>query len=592
MMPLEFKGGTAWLVRATTLEADASGRPLPLPVDTKTSGSDKSSETPRIGRREEVILFDASDAWEICRERFALVKQEHPDQPVIILLDPQHADLDRILALPADDFHSMDSPATLLYKRMERLSVSKTQWTSFTDNTLLVEEAEVWRTLFEKAGAGMLTGRPGSMLGTRDRFFPSCEATDAAGWNDCIRQCLTSIDWELNNSMASELLELPEPVALSNGFIHRLESMNPEQFAADLEQLGTEISTIRGEFVLTTRDGEARKLSAEFSIPDTLDDVLLVTWIDITQRVDLERELRDHVNLLESRVVERTKAMRLVNHQLQEEGKQRKRLAEQVRESLAHITQGVISAKKILEVALPGKEEMRALFPKSMLIERPRDIMGGDFLFTAAKGNRKTLALIDSTGHGIPGAMVSLMGSTLINRAYASLEDPSPADILTHFHEGFHERLQVSKGTTNMYGFDAGFLTLDESTGIIEFAGARGDLYLVRNGETKIFRGTRSSIELNHYGQQGDAPLAFAVHTIELQPGDQFYMVTDGVRDQFGGEFNRKLGRKRLADILAEYSHLDILERERTIQQALMIWKGANPKVDDATLVGIDYTFS
>ena len=119
-----------------------------------------------------------------------------------------------------------------------------------------------------------------------------------------------------------------------------------------------------------------------------------------------------------------------------------------------------------------------------------------------------------------------------------------------------------------------------------------GDLYLVRNGETQIFRGTRSSIELNRYGQQGDAPLAFAVHTIELQPGDQFYMVTDGVRDQFGGEFNRKLGRKRLADILAEYSHLDILERERTIQQALMIWKGANTKVDDATLVGIDYTFS
>ena len=138
-----------------------------------------------------------------------------------------------------------------------------------------------------------------------------------------------------------------------------------------------------------------------------------------------------------------------------------------------------------------------------------------------------------------------------------------------------------------MYGFDGGIIMLDEAEQLLSFAGAKGDLYLVRNGETQIFRGTRSSIELNRYND--DNALHYELHTVHLEPGDQLYMVTDGVRDQFGGERNRKLGRKRLADMMAQYSPLGLIEREKALQQALLLWKGPNTKVDDATLVGLEF---
>lgn len=404
-----------------------------------------------------------------------------------------------------------------------------------------------------------------------------------------IREWLKTIQWELNNDRSKTLLELGEPVSLSCEFLDRITPVSPDAFFRGLLELGKTTHTVSGIWILRNRDQSTRHLSVEITLPEMLENCILVTLLDISDRVQLEQDLRTHVDSLEENVAARTMEIRKTNLQLAAESQQRARLGKQVRDNLVHITQGLISAKEILKVALPGKTELERAFPQSMLIERPRDILGGDFLFLGEHNQVKTLALIDSTGHGIPGSMVSLMGSMLINRAYAKLTAPTPSNVLHQFQLAFDALMHVKSSMPQMYGFDAGIVALDTRQNVLRFSGARGDLFLIRNGSAQIIRGTRDSIEsLSPKRGETQTLPEFDEHEIAVQSGDQVYLITDGIRDQFGGERGRKLGRKRFADLLESLSPLAVEQRHLALENALLRWKGAHAKVDDATLVGFD----
>lgn len=543
---------------------------------------EKTSVNPKV------IIVEATGSVKDARQDLRKAAQQHHGVPVLLVLDTKRNDAEELLSLPASDFHDSNSGEALLKKRINHLSNAPklpAAVTSTLEFDFLKEEMQLWQSLFENSSTGMLSGdsRPflSALRQQSDKSARGC-ATQTFSLADTP---LSSVKWELNNQKAQKLLNLKEPVALSNTFLHKLKPEQPEQFLSSLEQLGSTQTSIHTEVQSSNDKDSVRHLSLNISINSN--NLLLVTILDITRNKKLEEELRDHLKLLESRVKDRTHDIAISHQRLASEGTQRQRLTGQLRESLAHITQSVIGAKRILEVALPGREELNSIFPNSVLIDRPRDIMGGDFLFTGVKNGKKTLALIDSTGHGIPGAMVSLMGSSLVNKAFTSLKDPNPSNILVHFQEEFDIRMQVNQGTPQMYGFDAAVITQDPATKTIQFSGARGDLFLVRDGETQTIRGSRASIDLMKlYTDQVEAT-EYELHNIEYQDGDQFYILSDGVRDQFGGERSRKLGRKRLCDILAKHHKLPHTKREKAIQKDLLIWKGANAKVDDATLVGI-----
>ena len=535
-----------------------------------------------------VILLEASGTSTEAKLQLKNLSQRHPGVPVILILDTKRTDIDGFLALPASDFHDFQSNEALLQKRVAKLShSSKGQPLNPLSLRLIQEEMQLWQSLFERSGAGMLTGQALLFLDALRKTSTALTAPAKLETLTLGETLLSHVIWELNNKESIQLLELKEPVSLSNQFLKKLKPSNPQQFLESLGKLGSTVNLIHEEIQYTTTLGNQKHLSIGISIASEKDNLLLLTILDNSQRVKLEEELRDNLKLLEDRVARRTRDIASSHQRLATESTQRQKLTVQLRESFAHITQSIIGAKRIMEVALPTREELNSVFPNSLLIDRPRDIMGGDFLFTGVKNGKKTLALIDSTGHGIPGAMVSLMGSSLINKAFTALESSNPSAILESFQKEFDIRMQVAQGTPQMYGFDAAIMTMNPEMRTIEFAGARGDLFRVRNKETKIVRGSRTSIDLMRRHSPNIPANEFALHTLNYEDGDQFYMISDGIRDQFGGESNRKLGRKRLCDILSQHSNLPWTEREKAIQKDLLIWKGANAKVDDATLVGI-----
>ena len=562
-----------------------SGKKKALPSKTQAQAITLAEDDSNSSK---VILLEATGTSTEAKLQLKNLSESHPGVPVILILDTQRTDIDGFLALPASDFHDFQSHEALLQKRVAKLShSSKAQPLNPLSFRLIQEEMQLWQSLFERSGAGMLTGQARLFLGALRRTtaaLPAPEKLETLTLGDTL---LSNVIWELNNKESTQLLELKEPVSLSNQFLKKLKPSNPQQFLESLGQLGTAVNLIHEEVQYTTELGNQKHLSIGISIASEKDNLLLMTILDNSQRVQLEGELRDNLKLLEGRVAQRTHDIALSHQRLASEGTQRQKLTAQLRESLAHITQSVIGAKRIMEVALPSREELNSIFPHSLLIDRPRDIMGGDFLFTGVKNGKKTLALIDSTGHGIPGAMVSLMGSSLINKAFTALESSNPSAILESFQKEFDIRMQVNQGTPQMYGFDAAIMTMDPETNTIEFAGARGDLFRVRDRETMAVRGSRTSIDLMGKHSPNAPSIEYKLHTLDYQDGDQFYMISDGIRDQFGGERNRKMGRKRLCDILAKHSTLPSAQREKAIQKDLLIWKGANAKVDDATLVGI-----
>ena len=189
------------------------------------------------------------------------------------------------------------------------------------------------------------------------------------------------MEWELNNEEARRLLDLNEPVSLGIAFVDRMTPLKGQVFVEDMLTLGKARDRVTSEWVVREQGGTTRHLNVDIFIPNDLKDSLLVTLLDISDRIELEQELREHVHSLEDRVRQRTEDIRIAHQKLTVEGNQRQRLAQQVRENLVHITQGVSARSRFWRWHCPARiPTERPPCPTPCVMERPRDILGGDFL--------------------------------------------------------------------------------------------------------------------------------------------------------------------------------------------------------------------
>ena len=512
--------------------------------------------------------------------------------PVMVLLHPMD-EQDDWLAYKADAYHESSSTAALLAQRLERLIPANSganKQPPHAGQSLAKAESEFWRSLFNFAGAGLLTGRASSFFQSQEQINALGPAESRQNALERTRQLLRSIQWELNNQRAKALLSLSDPISLDTQFFNRLTPVHINTFLKQLLSLSNQNRHFSGEVIIRDLTGQSRFLSVEVTIPSEIDDSLLMTLLDISDRNKLEQELRTHVQNLEDRVNERTLEIRQMHALLERDNRQREKLNKQVRANYVEITKSIIHSKQILELALPGKEAVKKIFPQSIYISRPLNIIGGDFLFLDKNEGRKTLALIDSTGHGVTGAMISLTGSMLMRAAYASHEQAGPAAILDQFLNNCQNMMSSQQKGPQIHGFDAAIITVDAQNKTLQFAGAKSHLFLIREGKETLYHGTRKSIYAEDVKSKKPLGIqAFEQQEIKLSKGDQIFLYTDGITDQFGGPKMKKMGRRRLGEILADKSKLPFQDRGKAIQNDLLLWKGGHFKIDDASLLGLEF---
>jgi serine phosphatase RsbU (regulator of sigma subunit) len=241
------------------------------------------------------------------------------------------------------------------------------------------------------------------------------------------------------------------------------------------------------------------------------------------------------------------------------------------------ITDSIVYAKKIQFSIIPEKDGLKDFLPDSFIYYRVKDIVSGDFYWYHKKGDELYIAAVDCTGHGVPGALVSMIGITLLKQTIDHQHITQPGEILSNMQKEIYSFLQ--RGSSD--GMDISLCALNYEKKILSYAGAMMRLIMVRDGIVTEIKGNRSSISrLISY----DA--VFQNHTIEFKDGDAFYIFTDGYCDQFGGDKKKKFMFRRFEKLLSEIHHLTMKEQKSILSSTHKEWKGELEQVDDILVIG------
>ena len=268
------------------------------------------------------------------------------------------------------------------------------------------------------------------------------------------------------------------------------------------------------------------------------------------------------------------------------ENRKKKRLYTALEAEQLKITESITYASRIQAAVLPPSDLIRQYFPEHFIFFKPRVIVSGDFYWFSVNKNRLYFAAVDCTGHGVPGAFMSMLGFTMLNQIVSTNDDLTAAEILNRLREDVKEALH-QKGTMNEPhdGMDLALCVLNTDDLTLQFSGARNPLYLIRNEELIQYSG--DLMPIGHAGKLESRP--FTNHLIQLQKEDLIYLFSDGFTDQFGGEngqkFKRTLFKKTLLTIHKE--PLDV--QERLLKETLDTWKLNYEQVDDILVFGIRF---
>lgn len=259
--------------------------------------------------------------------------------------------------------------------------------------------------------------------------------------------------------------------------------------------------------------------------------------------------------------------------------KQKQKLETQKNEIVSSITY----AKRIQQAKLPKKEEIYSYLPNSFILFRPKDIVSGDFYFFQKTEESIFIASADCTGHGVPGAIMSMIGSEKLEDAVS--QSTNTSEILKKLNKGIKTSLKQSDNDESTRdGMDIAICSVDTENRIVKYAGANRPLWIIRNGQTIVeeIKATKKSI-----GGLTEDSQHFDTHEISLRQGDTFYICTDGYADQFNGQNGKKIMTRKLKEILLEIQHKPLRDQEKHLDNFLETWKDGTEQVDDILIIGI-----
>jgi serine phosphatase RsbU (regulator of sigma subunit) len=254
------------------------------------------------------------------------------------------------------------------------------------------------------------------------------------------------------------------------------------------------------------------------------------------------------------------------------------------------IVDSVNYALRIQQAVMPSRAELKRIFPESFMVYKPRDIVSGDFWWIAEKAGVKVVVVADCTGHGVPGAFMSLIGTSLLNEIIIEKSITDPGIALNLLSDKVMKALHQNEDRANAHdGMDIALAVIDEKADLLMFAGANNSLYYTNiEGELHEIKGDRQPI-----GFYLDKHTPFKVHTVSLADITNIYMFTDGYPDQFcgnaGTQFGKKFKYSRLKTTLSSVQNLNSIQQKEHLQKVFEDWKGNMFQVDDVLMLGIKF---
>lgn len=401
-----------------------------------------------------------------------------------------------------------------------------------------------------------------------------------------------------------ELIGAPQSIVKSG--------YHPTSFFADMWRTIARGKIWRGEIKNKNKEGEYYWVDTTI-IPIKNEHEKIVGYfsirVDITERKKAQENLREAIielsktqeelvqlnKSLEEKVREKTAKLAellrevqlkneellqlndVLNDSIKELEKQKKEIEKQHHD----ITSSIRYARRIQTAFLPSETAFRSVLPDSFIIFRPKSIVSGDLYWFTKKIGRIFVAAIDCTGHGVPGAFMSMLAYTVFEKIINENHIIEVDKILLFAHQEITQLLRQEEENSVKDGMDAGICMIDTRSKTVEFAGARIPLVYIGQGQLNWLKGDKFSL-----GGSSLESMQFTKHKIVVLHPMQFYLFSDGVEDQFGGYNHGKFGRQRVKDILQRFHHLPFSEQKQNIEIVLDLWRGDEHQTDDMMLIG------
>ncbi|MFM7105452.1 MAG: PP2C family protein-serine/threonine phosphatase, partial [Flavobacteriales bacterium] len=287
-------------------------------------------------------------------------------------------------------------------------------------------------------------------------------------------------------------------------------------------------------------------------------------------------ELNSYRHEMESKVSEQTIEIRRQKDEVNEQRLKVLNLYNDLQASIDY-------ALKIQQTILPTDQYVKECFPESFVLYQPKATVSGDFYWCASKGSKRMLAAADCTGHGVPGAFMSLVGYNAFNQAVKVFL--KPAQVMNSVNR-FSVKAMRAEGLEQGLkdGMDVAFISYDIDTRELLFAAAKNSGFVARQGEMITLEADSFSVGAHYAGEK-----EFSQCSMTMESGDTLYLFSDGFADQFGGPDGKKFMRRRFKELLLESSKLGIEEQQEFIQKTYAAWQGDLEQVDDVMVIGIRF---
>ena len=295
-----------------------------------------------------------------------------------------------------------------------------------------------------------------------------------------------------------------------------------------------------------------------------LASILIIVFFIIIYIKIRERKLRKEKMILEEKVKERTAEVVQKSMEIEEKNRD--------------ITASIRYAERIQRAMLPKEDT----FKETFVLFMPKDIVSGDFYWMYDNGDWQFIAVVDCTGHGVPGAFMSIIGHNSLNKVVREYGYTRPAAIVDQLNNEVMKALLQRHEKAITDGMDLALIAFNKKNFTLEFAGAFNPMYLVRKGEVIVYRGDRFPIGMTTMDEKKN----FTNQLVDIRPGDMVYMCSDGYADQFGSPEVKKYKSANVKKLLSEICHLPVNEQKDKLEKEILAWKGDLDQVDDILFIG------
>lgn len=291
--------------------------------------------------------------------------------------------------------------------------------------------------------------------------------------------------------------------------------------------------------------------------------------------VKMRDELAESERILEQKVKERTAEVVRQKEEIE-------RQSEKLEELYKDVTDSIRYAKRLQDSILPPSSYIERLLPESFVLFKPKDIVSGDFYWMSETEDKILFSAVDCTGHGVPGAFMSLIGANALNQIINTKED-NPAHILNELNRLSSEALNKSEeGIKVRDGMDLALCAISKDMKSLEYAGANNPLYLIRDGEISVTKADKFAIASFEDGKH-----QYTNNKFELKKGDTIYIFSDGYADQFGGVKGKKFMYRQFRELLISIKDESMTKQEEILNDKIEEWKGSFEQVDDILVIGV-----